>query len=165
MIQFRLFPEERTFEATSGLFLESLSLLWQEFTAPDIPSALSSTGCCSITLTGSWRNMRLVSSGSTASSVRSSRKSWSATSTAATRAAGLLASAALGVGESASLCFRAAPAIFVPPATPRGLRSGASGCGRHSSLMSLTARSSSPSLRCCAYSSSTTAGCWGSSAA
>ena len=71
-----------------------------------------------------------------ASSGRLSRKSWSATSNATTRAAGLPASVVRTVGRSGSWCSPAAPADSAPPVMPRGLRNGANGCGAHSSWMS-----------------------------
>ena len=149
----------------SGSFVGFLSLPWRECIVPDIPSGLSFIGCYFITSTVSWRSMRAASRRSTVSSGRSSRRSSSATWTAATRAAGLPASAVPTVGKIVFWCFPAALAVSAHRVIPRGLRSGASGCGRHSFGMSPTARSSSPSPRCCGYSSSTTASFWAHSAA
>jgi len=73
----------------SGLFPESMFLLWQEFTVPDIRNAPCSTGCSSITLTSSWPSMSPGLRRSMASSGRSSRRWSSATLTAATLAVDL----------------------------------------------------------------------------
>ncbi len=86
----------------AGPFLDEKLLLWQEFTVLDIPSGLSSIGCCSITSTASWRNTRAGSRRSMVSSARSSRRWSSATSIAATPAAGLPASAVQTVARNDS---------------------------------------------------------------
>ena len=86
---FARFPEYWAHSPGLGPFLEAIVPLWLEFTVLDIPSARSSIGCCSITLSGSWPSMKAASRRSMASSDRLSRKSSSATLTAATRAAGL----------------------------------------------------------------------------
>jgi len=57
-----------------GPFLGVLLSPWRECIALDIRNGLPSTGCCSITSTGSFPNMRADSSGSTASSGGSSRR-------------------------------------------------------------------------------------------
>lgn len=57
----------RLFRRGLACFLIYDSLLCQESTVPDIPNALSSTGCCSIISRDSWRSMRAVSRRSTAS--------------------------------------------------------------------------------------------------
>jgi len=72
----------------AGPFLEAILPPWPKFIVPDIPSGLSFIGCYFITSTVSWRSTRDVLRRSMASSARSSRKSSSATWTAATRAAG-----------------------------------------------------------------------------
>jgi len=63
------------------------------------------------------KRMRAVFSG------RSSKRSWSATSTAATRGAGLPGSGVLTAPRSSSCYFPAAPAVFARHATPNALRS------------------------------------------
>jgi len=74
MIQFRLFPGERASKTSSGVFPESLSLLWQESIVLDIRNGPFSTGCFFIISSGSSRNMRAGSSGTTDISGRSSRR-------------------------------------------------------------------------------------------
>ena len=85
-----------------GPFLEATLPSWPESIVPDTPNAPSSTGCSSTISTASSRSMSIASRRSTASCGRSSRKSWSATWTAATRTAGSPASAVPTVTRNTS---------------------------------------------------------------
>ena len=82
-----------------GPFLDSWLLLWPESIVLVIQNARFSTGCFFTISTGFWWSMRAGSRRSTASSGRSSRKSWSAIWTAGTPVADSPASAVLTVGK------------------------------------------------------------------
>ena len=157
---FLFFRGDEVISMRLARFLMNDPLLWQECTVPVIRSAPCFTGCSSITLTSSFKNMSPVSRRSTASSAPSSRRWSSASSTAATPAAGLPGFAVLTVVRNFSSTSPVALAAFAHRAIRRGGRNGPSGCGRHSFWMSPTARSSSPSPKCSASSSNTTAGFW-----
>jgi len=137
---------------------------WRESIIPDIRSARSSTGSSSIISTGSWRSMKTVSRRSTATSVRSSRRWWSAISTAAIPSAASPESAVLIVARNIFFTFPVEQGVSAHPVMPNGLRNGVSGFGRSFFWMSLTARSSSSSPGCYGSSSSTSAGFWANSA-
>ena len=112
---------------TMAHFLIHDFLLWQEFTVPDIRNEPCSTGCCSIILTSSFKNMRAVSRESTGSYVPSSRRWLSTIWTVATPAAGLPASDVRTVVRSGSFISHVAAADFAPPAIRRDGRNGESG--------------------------------------
>ncbi len=136
-----------------GPFFESSLLPWQGYTVSVIRNSLFFIGCFFITSRSFSKNTRAGLSESMASCVPSSRMLLRSISTAAIRCAGLPASGVQAVGESASSCFPARHAVSVLHVMPSAVRSGVSGCGRNFFWMSRTARSSSPSLRCCGCSS------------
>jgi len=88
-----------------GPFLEAILRPWEQSTALAIPNRLSSTGCFFIILPASWPNTRAVLRRNTAISGRSSKRWSSAIWTAATRAAGLPASAVRPVVRNGFSCF------------------------------------------------------------
>jgi len=88
-----------------GPFLDTSFPMCRESTALAIRNGPFSTGCFFIISSGSSRNMRGVLSGNTASSGRSSKRSSSAISTAATRAADLLGSGVRAAGPSIRYIF------------------------------------------------------------
>ena len=141
----------------SGPFFESSLLPWQGYTVSVIRSGLCSTGCYFNILTNLLQNISHASRETTVIFVRSFKKLLRNTSTAAIRSVALRAFDAEIAGKSFYCIFHVMAVGFVPHVILKDARSGASGCGRNSSLMFLTARSSSPFPRCCGSFSSTTA--------
>ncbi len=124
----------------SGPFLESSLLPWQGYTVSVIRSGLCSTGCCFTILTNLLQNMRIASRESTAIFVQSFKKLLRNTSTVAIRSVALRGFDAEIAGVSFYCIFHVMGEDFAPPAMPRGLRSGANGCGRSLYWIHLTAR-------------------------
>jgi hypothetical protein len=95
---FPFFKGKSVFMHCLGPFFDANLPPWV-FIVLDIPSRLSFTGSYSIISTVSWQSTSAVSRRSTVSSGRSSKKSWIAIWIAATRAAGLPASAVRTAGR------------------------------------------------------------------